>query len=121
MTGNLLVRAAVKTLAAGALACTAVTVSAGLGACYATVEPDVAVEPAPPNLETYPSVVYEGHPTYFYNNRWYYRNGGGAWVNYRTEPPELMRRRGEVVNRAPGRVEVRGDVRVEERREPERR
>ena len=115
MTGNLLLRAAVKTVAAGALAC---TLTSALGACYATVEPDVALEPAPPNIETYPSVVYEGHPTYFYNNRWYYRGGGGAWVNYRVEPPELQRRRVEVVNRRPEPVrgEVRGDVHVEERR-----
>jgi hypothetical protein len=115
MTGNLMLRVAVKAVAAGALACAAAST---LGGCYATVQPDYVEAPAPPNIEAYPSVVYDGHPTYFYNNRWYYRGGGGAWVNYRVEPPELQRRRPEVMNRRPaeGRGEVRGEVRVEEHR-----
>ena len=110
-TAKTCLRVALKAAAAGAVVC---TMSSTLGACYASVSgPDVAVEPAPPEIETYPSIVYEGHPTYFYNNQWYYRGSGGAWNRYRTEPPELARRRGEVVNRP--RVNVRANVNVEER------
>ena len=43
---------------------------------YATVDPEpvgyAEVDSAPVGIETYPSVVYEGHPTYFYGDRWYY-------------------------------------------------
>jgi hypothetical protein len=75
-----------------------------MGGCAAEVsaQPDpvyVTADTVPVNVETSPSVVYEGHPTYFVNNRWYYRNGS-SWVYYRHEPQELVRQR-SYVQRAP--------------------
>lgn len=65
-----------------------------------TSEPAYAeVETAPPNIETYPTTVYEGRPVYYYNDRWYYRNGS-RWAYYRREPDYLVRQR-TVVRRAP--------------------
>jgi hypothetical protein len=43
----------------------------------------------PPEIETYPYVVYEGQPVYHVHDRWYYRHGR-EWVYYR-EPPERLR------------------------------
>jgi hypothetical protein len=36
---------------------------------------------------------YEGHPVYFYNGYWHYREGG-RWAYYHGEPPYLHDRRG---------------------------
>jgi hypothetical protein len=48
------------------------------------------VETAPPaRLEESPSYVYEGHPVYYVNDRYYYRHGND-WVYYR-EPPQHLR------------------------------
>jgi hypothetical protein len=49
---------------------------------------------APPveHVRVAPSVVYEGHPVYWYRNRWYYQNGG-RWGYYREEPIGLRGRR----------------------------
>ncbi len=50
--------------------------------------------PAPPDayIATAQPEYFEGHPVYWYNNSWYYRNGG-AWNYYRTEPGALRDRR----------------------------
>jgi hypothetical protein len=99
-----------------------------LPGCYATEDPApvgyVETTAAPVDIETYPSVVYEGQPVYFYGDRWWHRDGRG-WTYYRDEPGELRRQRSVVV-RAPrgrGRVvphEERREERHEERREERR-
>src|SRR5450432_2256276 len=81
---------------------------AGVSGCY----DDYAVEPAgyPPaaTIASVEPVYYEGRPTYFYNNQWYYRNGNG-WAYYRSEPGFLRERRAWY---APGgRYYGRGGVR----------
>jgi hypothetical protein len=67
----------------------------GVGACTATVRTEpvttaayVDVGPPVEHIRVAPSVVYEGHPVYWYNNRWYYRHGGG-WAFYEKEPEFL--------------------------------
>jgi hypothetical protein len=77
-----------------------------------------------------PAYVYEGHPVYYYDGRWYYRGVGGRWAYYHSEPVVLARYRTTnpyYVNRryvrrpaARGRVERRVERR-EERREVRRR
>jgi hypothetical protein len=49
---------------------------------------------APPvaHVRAAPSVIYEGHPVYWYQNRWYYQNGG-RWGYYQNEPIGLRSRR----------------------------
>jgi hypothetical protein len=49
---------------------------------------------APPveHIRVAPSVIYEGHPVYWYHSRWYYQNGG-RWGYYHEEPVALRGRR----------------------------
>ena len=49
---------------------------------------------APPvePIRVAPAVIYEGHPVYWYHNRWYYQNGG-RWSYYGSEPIGLRGRR----------------------------
>ena len=52
---------------------------------YAEAEPapvygTATVTAAPVDIDTYPSVMYEGQPTYFYGDHWWYRDGGGHWA-----------------------------------------
>jgi hypothetical protein len=56
---------------------------------------EIDYEPAPPvdDVETYPSVVYEGVPVYYVGGAWY-RHDAHGWGAYRHEPPELARQRG---------------------------
>jgi len=58
------------------------------------VDAEVVVDPEPPvvDIETYPSVVYEGFPVYYVGGRWY-RRGPHGWAHYRQEPAELGRQR----------------------------
>jgi hypothetical protein len=49
--------------------------------------------PPPEYIATAEPVYYEGRPAYWYNNRWYYRNGG-AWGYYHGEPGYLRDWRG---------------------------
>ena len=91
-----------------------------LGAAVATTgcaarisaEPEpvyLTADTVPTNVETYPSVDYEGHPNYYVNGRWYYRHGS-SWVYYRSEPSELARRRPAAnVHREEPRQERRED------------
>ncbi len=84
--------------------------------CYARAEPPVVgyadTTSAPVDIETYPSVAYEGQPVYFYGNRWWHRDGA-RWDYYREEPAELHRQRAAVIH-AP-RARVRAEVHEEHR------
>ena len=89
-----------------------------LPACQAAVEPEpvygyAEITSAPADIETYPYVVYEGRPVYYYGDHWWYRDGS-TWSYYRSEPAELYRQRG-YVQRAPRAY--RGRPPVVERRE----
>ena len=81
-------------LAAGAVA---LGVSLASGCGYEEPVGYATVTSVPANIGTYPNVVYEGHPTYYYGNRWWYRGGDGRWLYYRNEPAALYRRRTYVV------------------------
>jgi hypothetical protein len=66
--------------------------------CYATVSPaadegdDVVYAAPPPQIETYPVVVYGGEPHYSVEGRWY-RHTARGWGYYRREPAHLAHRR----------------------------
>jgi hypothetical protein len=67
-----------------------------LGTISFSAEPASAQEVVYPPAEyiaTAEPVYYEGHPAYWYNNRWYYRNAGG-WNYYHGEPGYLRDWRG---------------------------
>jgi hypothetical protein len=73
----------------------AIFAATGAGACTATVRTEPVptsayVEVGPPveHIRVAPSIVYEGHPVYWYSNHWYYRNGG-RWTYYDREPEFL--------------------------------
>lgn len=53
---------------------------------------EIEVGPPGVEIETAPQVYYEGHPTYWYGNRWYYRRGS-TWHSYRSEPAYLQEHR----------------------------
>jgi hypothetical protein len=42
----------------------------------------------PEEIDSYPSVDYEGRPVYYWHGRWYYRHGE-HWVYYRETPRYL--------------------------------
>jgi hypothetical protein len=50
--------------------------------------------PPPAFIATATPVYFEGHPAYWYNNRWCYRDGRGAWAYYHEEPAYLHDWRG---------------------------
>ncbi len=80
----------------------AITVAGALSASI-FVASTAAAQYAPPPPEfiaTAEPVYYGGHPAYWYNNHWFYRDGGN-WRNYEREPPELYQHR---INRGPARV-----------------
>jgi hypothetical protein len=54
---------------------------------------EVVVAPPAEYIATAEPVYYEGHPAYYYNNHWYYRNGA-AWASYHDEPAYLRDWRG---------------------------
>jgi len=66
---------------------------AGAPACYAEVDSGAAAYPPPSFVATAQPVYYEGHPTYFYNGHWTYRDASGRWTYYRTAPRDLEQRR----------------------------
>jgi len=77
--------------------------------CAATLETEpayVEVDYVPAQIETYPYVVYEGHPVYYVNDRWYFRHRSG-WVYYRDEPEVLHRQRPYVRQAPPAYREYR--------------
>ena len=45
-------------------------------------------------IATVQPVYFEGHAAYFYNNRWYYRDGN-RWGHYDHEPPALATHRAQ--------------------------
>jgi hypothetical protein len=111
-----------RLLVLAAAACVASAASIG---CSAYVEPEepvgyaeITYAPAPvaeTDVYAYPNVVYEGHPTYLIDGRWWYRDGG-RWAYYHRPPPQLERQR-QYVQRAP-RAQPR-DFRHEEYSAPE--
>ena len=60
------------------------------------VSDDVAYDETPPvdDIETYPSVIYDGVPVYYFGGMWY-RHDSRGWGTYRHEPQELSRQRGQ--------------------------
>lgn len=82
MIRSFLVALVVSTLAVG---CTVTAAPAAPG-------DDIAYEAPPPNVETYPSYVYEGTPHYYVNGRWYTHTARG-WGYRKTEPPALAQHR----------------------------
>jgi len=53
---------------------------------------DVDVDLYPPAwfLATAIPFYFDGHPSYWYGNQWYYRDGGGGgWRSYASEPGAL--------------------------------
>lgn len=61
-------------------------------ACFAAGPAYVDVAYVPRNYATYPSYVYDGANVYYIDGRWY-RQYGGRWVYYRSEPRDLYRYR----------------------------
>ncbi|MBX3188323.1 MAG: hypothetical protein KF819_14995 [Labilithrix sp.] len=61
----------------------------------ATLEPPrvsgyvVAYSSPPPQVETYPRVVFAGSPAFLVQGRWYTRTPSG-WAYYREVPPALQ-------------------------------
>ena len=78
----------------------ALTVGAGLATAACGL--DVGVEypngvydtgyPPDAYIATTEPVDFDGHASYWYGGRWYYRNGGG-WGHYDKEPAALRQRR----------------------------
>ena len=97
--------AALSRLAFAGLLATTVVGVAGCYDDYETVDP--AYYPPASTIATVEPVYYGGRPVYFYNDHWYYRNGGG-WAYYRSEPGFLRDRRGWY---APGGRYYRGAYR----------
>jgi hypothetical protein len=65
-----------------------------LPGCYAGVDDDVAYYPSAGFIATAQPVFYDGHASYWYNGHWVYRDGGGRWGYYQSEPAYLAGRRG---------------------------
>lgn len=78
---------------------TALSIAAAASAAIFTLAsvPALAQDDAPPPpdvIATVAPVYYEGHPAYWYNNHWYYRDPHGAWAWYHDEPAFLRDHRG---------------------------
>jgi hypothetical protein len=103
----------------------AVIMAIASAGCSTTVQPvpvqpvytEVYSAPAPVDIEAYPYVVYGGRPHYYYQNRWWYREGPG-WTYYPAngEPEYLRRQRPYVQHAPPAYPYRRAPVRPEERR-----
>jgi hypothetical protein len=83
-------RGAAYALALGALALAGSACGVGVEADY----PDGAYYDYPPDayIATTDPIYFDGHASYWYGNRWYYRDGG-RWNHYDHEPPGLAQRR----------------------------
>ena len=79
---------------------------------------DIAYEAAPPSVETYPSVVYEGQPHYYVSGRWYVHTQRG-WGYRRQEPPQLAQHR-PPPRQEPQRREEKREEKHEEKHEERR-
>jgi hypothetical protein len=87
-----------------------VTYSANATVQPAVVEEDVVYEESPVvEIESYPTVVYAGRPTYWVDGRWYYR-GPRGWAYYRSEPSGLVTHRVEFERRYPEGFHVNAHV-----------
>ncbi len=60
--------------------------------CAAEVTAEPAYYPPPAYVAGISPVYYGGRPAYYYNDRWYFRTGGG-WGYYRNEPQYLYQQR----------------------------
>jgi hypothetical protein len=54
-------------------------------------EAQIVLYPPAAYIATTAPVYYQGHASYWYGNRWYYRNGAG-WGSYDREPSFLRGR-----------------------------
>jgi len=79
--------------------------SVAVSGCAAEVRAEPAYYPPPGFLATASPVYYEGRPAFYYNERWYFRSGGG-WGYYRSEPGYLYNHR--TIYGAPAHAYVRG-------------
>ena len=77
-----------KSAALGVVVCGTLAVTG----CAAEVVAESPYYPPPGFLATANPVYYEGRPAFYYNQRWYFRSGGG-WGYYRNEPGYLYNRR----------------------------
>lgn len=80
----------------------------GCGTWTVTTPPLATVElTAAPvaDIDVYPNTVYEGRTVYYYDNRWYYRDGA-RWRYYNEEPRALAARRYEIIAQPPPYVEI---------------
>ncbi len=59
-----------------------------------TASAQIVIFPPPAFVATAAPVYYEGHPAYWYNNHWYYRDARGGWGYYHDEPAFLHDHRG---------------------------
>jgi hypothetical protein len=82
--------------------------------CYGEVDAGPAYYPPDSFVAVGQPVYYEGHASYFYNGRWVYRDAGGRWNAYRSEPAFLAQRRAAVS--APRRTYERPSQRAPARR-----
>jgi hypothetical protein len=73
------------TLCVGALA-------ACLQSAPALAQVEISVHPPAFYVATTAPVYYEGHASYWYGNRWHYREGG-EWRSYHDEPSHLREHR----------------------------
>ena len=73
--------------------CVAAIVSC-LMALPAHAQVQIVISPPAWFIATSWPVYFEGHATYWYGDRWYYRDGG-AWRYYREEPAHLRDYRGQ--------------------------
>jgi hypothetical protein len=68
--------------------------------CFGTVgiAGDYETDGYPPDgfIATASPVYYEGHASYWYGGRWFYRDGGG-WRSYHQEPGHLYAARSRAV------------------------
>ena len=96
-------------MAAGVAGCT-ITPVGSAEVTSAQVQPagplDVEVAAPGIDIETAPQIIYDGRPTYFYRNQWYYRGADNHWRYYRSEPNVLLEhRRNFQLNQERGNVQ----------------
>lgn len=84
-------RTVVATMLTGALSVGAIGV--GLVSAPASAQVEIVVAPPAAWIATSSPVYFEGHPAYWYGNRWYYRDGRN-WAYYHSEPRFLFEYRG---------------------------
>jgi hypothetical protein len=75
--------------------------------CAAEVVAEPVYFPPPAFLVSATPVYFEGHPTFFYNERWYFRTPAG-WAFYRSEPAYLYKYRAS--HAKPANLYVRGQA-----------